>query len=348
MSNALSEIPGIKSKKRPNWFQKIVNSYLYNQKDSILFIYIVKRILAVIPVMLVVALFVFILMHMGVSDPAAVIGGDLASPEDIARIRTHLGLDQPIYKQFFIWLLRLLQGDLGVSLFTNIPVTTMIAQRLPPTISLALISMTIAIVIAVPSGVLAAKHSGKWIDRIVMTFSVLGFSFPVFFTGYLLIYGIGINFSILPVGGFAKLSSGLGKFIRHLILPSFTLGFAYAALIARMTRASMIEVLREDYIRTANAKGVSQFKVLWIHALKNASVPITTVIGMGVAILISGVVVTESVFAIPGLGRMTADALINHDYPVIQGAVLLFSLIYVLINLLVDIIYTFLDPRIRY
>ena len=310
--------------------------------------YIARRVIAVVPVMLVVALCVFILMHLGTSDPAAVIAGDYATPEDIEKIRHHLGLDKPLYEQFFIWVSLLLRGDLGVSIYTNIPVSTMLLQRFEPTLALAVLGIAVAVTLAIPMGIVAAWHAGKWVDQVVMVFSVLGFSFPVFFTGYLMIYGVAIHANMLPVGGYASPSDGLWLFVKHMVQPALTLGFTYAALIARITRASMIEVLQCDYIRTAHAKGVSVSRVLWVHALKNASVPISTVIAMGIAILISGVVVTESVFAIPGLGRMTAEAIVNRDYPVIQGVVLLFSLTYVIINLAVDLLYTVLDPRIRY
>jgi len=298
--------------------------------------------------MVVVALFVFALLHLSPGDPAAVIAGDYASPADVERIRHQLGLDAPIHKQLGIWLWNVIRGDLGTSIFSGLPVTQLIGQRLEPTLALTVTTMFIAIVLAVPMGVVASSAAGTWIDRLVMVFAVLGFSLPVFWLGFLLIFGFSIQLELLPVQGYVSFKEGLLPCLKHLILPSLTLGIVYMALIARMTRASMLEVLREDYIRTAYAKGLRPYAVLLWHALKNAALPIVTIIGVGVALLIGGVVVTESVFAIPGLGRLTVDAILHRDYPVIQGIILVFSAVYVLINLLVDVIYTFLDPRIRY
>ncbi|RMF83189.1 MAG: ABC transporter permease [Nitrospinota bacterium] len=309
-----------------------------------MFGYIFQRILATIPVMAVVAIFVFSLLHLTPGDPAAVIAGDYASPEDIIRIRHKLGLDKPIHVQFGIWIGHVLRGDLGTSIFSGLPVTTLIGQRLEPTLSLTIFTMLIAAVTAIPMWVLAAWKSRTWIDRIVMMFAVLGFSMPVFWLGFLLMYSFAIRLSLLPVQGYVNLSKGLLPFLRHLILPSLTLGLVYMALIARMTRASMLEVLQEDYIRTAHAKGLKPNAVLIRHALKNASLPVVTIIGVGFALLIGGVVVTESVFAIPGLGRLTVDAILHRDYPVIQGVILIVSAAYVLINLLVDLIQSLHSP----
>ncbi len=310
--------------------------------------YIFKRLLATIPVMVVVALFVFALLHLSPGDPAAVIAGDYASPADVEKIRHQLGLDQPIHVQLGIWLWNVVRGDLGTSIFSGLPVTKLIGQRLEPTLALTVATMLIAILIAVPMGIIAAWASGTWIDRLVMVVAVLGFSLPVFWLGFLLIYGFSLQLELLPVQGYVSYKKGFIPFLRHLILPSLTLGLVYLALIARMTRASMLEVMREDYIRTAHAKGLKPHVVLLWHGLKNAALPIVTIIGVGVALLIGGVVVTESVFAIPGLGRLTVDAILHRDYPVIQGIILVFSGVYVLINLIVDVLYTFLDPRIRY
>jgi peptide/nickel transport system permease protein len=312
------------------------------------FAYIIRRILATIPVMAVVALFVFSLLYLSPGDPAIIIAGDTATLEDIARIREKLGLDQPAYIQFGTWVWQLLHGDLGISIFTNLPVSQLIAQRVEPTIALTVSTIVISVLTAVPMGVLAAWKAGSWIDRTVMVFAVIGFSVPVFVLAYLLIYVFAISSDLLPVQGFASLREGIGPFLSHITLPSLALAMVYTALIARMTRASMLEVLAQDYIRTAQAKGLGSSKVLLGHALKNAAVPIVTIIGIGVALLISGVVVTETVFAIPGLGRLTVDAILRRDYPIIQGIILIFSAAYVLINLLVDLSYTFLDPRIRY
>ena len=296
----------------------------------------------------VVALFVFLLLHLSPGDPATVIAGDYASPEDIARIRAQLGLDRPLYIQFTTWIGQLGHGDLGVSIFSNLPVSQLIMQRIEPTLSLAFFTLTIAIVVAVPLGVLAAWKAGSWIDRGVMAFSVLGFSTPVFVLGYALIYFFSLKLNFFPVQGYTSISEGLWPFLHRLILPSVTLSVIFNALFERITRASVMEILEEDYIRTARAKGLSNRTVLMRHALRNAAVPIITVIGIGFALLIGGVVVTESVFNIPGLGRLTVDAVLRRDYPVIQGIILVFSATYVLVNLIIDILYVALDPRIRY
>jgi peptide/nickel transport system permease protein len=313
-----------------------------------MFAYIIRRILATIPVMAVVAIFVFALLYLSPGDPAAIIAGDTATVDDIARIRAHLGLDRPVYIQFGTWIWRLLHGDLGISIFTNLPVAKLIEQRLEPTVALSLATLTVSILVAIPMGVLAAWRAGSWIDRVVMVFAVLSFSVPVFVLAYLLIYVFAIRLDVLPVQGYVSITQGAWPFLSHLILPSIALGMIFAALIARITRASMLDVLAQDYIRTAQAKGLSSGQVLIGHALKNAAVPIVTIIGIGVALLIGGVVVTETVFAIPGLGRLTVDAILRRDYPIIQGIILIFSAAYVLVNLLVDLSYTLLDPRIRY
>ncbi len=310
--------------------------------------YIVRRILATIPVMLVVAVFVFSLMKLGGADPAAIIAGNVASIDDIARIRVQLGLDRPIYAQFWTWLIGVLQGDFGVSFYSQKPVLDLIRQRMEPTIAIGVAVITFAVVLAVPIGVIAAHKVGTWIDRLVMVFAALAFSVPVFLLGYLLIYGFSLGLRLFPVQGYQSLTKDFWGFVQHITLPSITLGSVYMALIARITRASMLEILQEDYIRTARSKGLPTIRVLIEHALKNASVPIATIVGVGFAGLISGVVITESVFRIPGLGRLTAEAILQKDYPVIQAVVILFSLIYVMVNLLVDLIYTVLDPRIRY
>ena len=313
-----------------------------------MFAFIIRRLLATIPVMGVVALVVFLMLHLSPGDPASVIAGDYASPQDIERIRAKLGLDQPFHIQFGTWVWGLLQGDLGISIFSDFPVSKLIAQRLEPTLMLALTTLIIAIGVAVPMGVIAAWKAGTWIDRAIMVFAVLGFSVPVFVLGYSLIFTFSIELKILPVQGYKSITEGLGPFLHNIILPSATLSVIYIALIARITRASVIEVLEEDYIRTARAKGQSERKVLMAHALRNAAVPIVTIIGIGVALLIGGVVVTESVFNIPGLGRLVVDAILKRDYPIIQGLILMFSFVYIVINLGIDILYTFLDPRIRY
>ena len=313
-----------------------------------MFAYVLRRLLATIPVMFIVAVLVFLMLRLTPSDPAAIIAGDNATSEQVAEIRKRLGLDQPIITQFVIWSTKTLQGDLGESFFFKKQVAELIADRLEPTLSLAVFTLIIAVTIAIPLGVLAAYRHGGWLDRIVMAFSVLGFSVPVFVIGYLLIYVFAIELNWLPVQGYQRISQGVGGWLLRLILPAVTLSVIFVALIARMTRTSVLEVLNEDYIRTARAKGQTEIKVLVHHALANAAVPIVTVIGLGIALLIGGVVVTESVFTIPGLGRLTVDAVLARDYPTIQAIILLFSLVYVLINLAVDLTYTFFDPRIRY
>ena len=310
--------------------------------------YILRRVLSTLPVMGIVALFVFSLLYIAPGDPAAVIAGDQASPADVERIRQSLGLDRPFLVQFGSWLWHILHGDLGTSIFTNLPVSAMIAQRIEPTFSLMAITLVLTILVAVPLGVVAAWKAGSWVDRTIMAFAVFAFSLPVFVVGYVLAYVFALQFEWLPVQGYTPLAAGLWPWLQNLILPALALGTVYIALIARITRASMLEVLQQDYVRTARAKGLGQRNILFVHALKNAAVPIVTVIGIGIALLIGGAVVTESVFAIPGLGRLTIDAILRRDYPVIQGIVLLFSFLYVLVNLMVDVTYTLVDPRIRY
>ncbi len=313
-----------------------------------MFAYAIRRIIATIPVILIVAFFVFSLLYIAPGDPAAVIAGDQATPADVERIRESLGLDRPFLVRFFDWLFDVLRGDLGNSIFTNLPVTHMIAQRIEPTVSLMILTLTLSLSFAIPMGVIAAWKHGTMIDRLVMFTAVFGFSTPVFVIGYLLAYFFALKLDWLPVQGFTSISQGLGPFLRNLILPAVALGLVYMALIARITRATMLDVLSQDYVRTAKAKGVGQRGILFLHALKNAAVPIVTIVGIGFAVLIGGAVVTESVFAIPGLGRLTVDAILRRDYPVIQGVVLLFSFTYVVVNLIVDLLYTLFDPRIRY
>jgi peptide/nickel transport system permease protein len=310
--------------------------------------FIVHRLLSAIPVLAMVALLVFLMLRLTPGDPAAVIAGDTATPEQVLEIRGKLGLNRPIAEQFLIWAGRGLRGDFGESLFFKKPVAELISQRIEPTLSLASATILLAVLIAVPLGVFAAHRHGTLLDRCLMGFSVLGFSVPVFVIGYLLIYLLAIKVNWLPVQGYRRLGENVADWALHLVLPSLTLAVIYVALIARMTRASMIEVLGEDYIRTARAKGLSNRVILIRHALRNAAIPIVTVIGIGIALLIGGVVVTESVFNIPGLGRLTVDAVLARDYPVIQAIILLFSFVYVVINLVIDIAYSSLDPRIRY
>ncbi|HEV2604609.1 MAG TPA: ABC transporter permease [Microvirga sp.] len=310
--------------------------------------YVLRRIVATLPVMAIVALIVFSLLYLAPGDPAAVIAGDQASRADVERIRTNLGLDRPYLIRFADWVWHVAQGDLGRSIFTALPVSTMIAQRIEPTLSLMVITIVLAVTVAIPLGVIAAWKAGTWVDRAVMSFAVLSFSVPIFVVGYLLAFVLASKLQWLPVQGYTPLSSGFWLWLQNLILPALALGAVYIALIARITRATMLEVLQQDYVRTARAKGLAQPSILFVHALKNAAVPVITVIGTGVALLIGGAVVTESVFSIPGLGRLTVDAILRRDYPVIQGTILLFSFSYVLVNLIIDLLYTLFDPRIRY
>ncbi len=312
--------------------------------------FVLTRLLAVVPVLFVVSCVVFLILRLAPGDPAAVIAGNSATPADIEQIRTHLGLNEPLPVQYGIWMGKVLQGDLGHSYFLNKPVTQLIVQRLEPTASLALGTMLLAVLMAVPLGTVAAARMGGWLDRLLSVVSVAGFSVPVFVTGYVLIYVFAIQLQWLPVQGYEPLGGkgGVLAWARQLILPWMALSIIYVALIARITRASVSEALTEDYIRTARAKGLREQVVLLRHALRNAAVPIVTVIGIGVALLIGGVVVTETVFAIPGLGSLTVDVVLNRDFPVIQGLVLFFAVSYVVINLLVDLSYLVLDPRIRY
>jgi len=312
-----------------------------------MFGYIARRILATIPVISVVAVFVFLLLRLS-GDPAAIIAGDSATTQQVAEIRVKLGLERPLVQQFAIWIGRVVRGDFGESFFFKKQVAELIRERLEPTAALAVCTLILAVLIAVPLGVLAAAKRGTWIDRGVMGFSVLGFSVPVFVIGYALIYLLAIELAWLPVQGYQHLAEGFWGFLERLILPSVTLAVIYVALIARITRTSVLEVMGTDHVRTARAKGLGEGAVLLRHVLRNAAVPIVTVIGLGVALLIGGVVVTESVYGIPGLGRLTVDAVLARDYPTVQAVILLFSVAYVLINLLVDLTYTFLDPRIRY
>jgi peptide/nickel transport system permease protein len=288
------------------------------------------------------------LLRLTPGDPAAILAGDAASPEQIAQIRANLGLEEPLLVQFGIWLKQMATGDLGESFYFKIKVIDLIGQRLEPTLSLAALTILIAVLISVPLGVLAAWRFGGWFDRMLMGFSVMGFSVPVFVLAYMLIWLLSVKLGWFPVQGYKRLADGVGPYLYHLILPAVTLSVIYIALIARVTRASVLEALGEDYIRTARAKGLLESQVLVRHALANAAIPIVTVIGIGVALLIGGVVVTESVYAIPGLGRLTVDAVLARDFPTIQGVILFFSFVYVLVNLLVDLSYVFFDPRIRY
>lgn len=310
--------------------------------------FLFRRVLSTAPVLVVVALIVFMILRLTPGDPAAALVGDNGTSADIARIHASLGLDRPLPVQFVKWTGQLLQGNLGDSYYMKQPVTRLIAQRIAPTVSLSVLTLVMTLLLAVPLGVIAASRHGGWLDRTLMGLSVMGFSVPSFVVGYILIWAVALHAKLLPVQGYAPLSAGMGPWLTHLILPAITLSIVYLALIARVTRAAVAEALTEDYIRTARAKGISEARVLIRHALANAAVPIVTVIGIGVGLLIGGVVVTETVYAIPGLGQLTVDAVLARDFPLVQGITLFFSFVYVLINLLVDMSYLLLDPRIRY
>jgi peptide/nickel transport system permease protein len=318
--------------------------------------FLIFRLMATLPVMGVVAMVVFSLVRLDKGKAAAQLAGDNATPEIIARINVQLGLDKPVWEQFLIWVGDLLQGDLGRSIQSKIPVLTLIGDRIEPTLSLAATTLLYSVLIAVPMGVLAAWQHGRLLDRIIMVLSVVGFSVPVFVLGYVLILAFPLwladrfpdVFGWLQVQGFRSIREGVGPFLSTILLPTLALSGIYIALVARITRASMLEALSQDYIRTAHAKGAATSRVLTRHALRNAAVPIVSVIGIGLVLLIGGVVVTETVFNIPGIGRLTVEAILGADYPIIQGVLLVFSVIYVLINLAIDILYTLLDPRIRY
>ncbi|RWP29697.1 ABC transporter permease [Mesorhizobium sp.] len=310
--------------------------------------YILRRLLSTIAVMAMVGIFVFLLLRLAPGDPADIIAGDRATPEMVAGIREQLGLNEPMPVQFVHWALSIVSGDFGTSIFAGYPVLQLISQRLEPTISLSILTLSLSVTVGISFGILAAWRTGGFIDRVLTAFAALGFSVPVFVVGYFLIYLLAISMHWLPVQGYEPIDHGLGPWFVHLILPTLALSFPYVAYFARIVRTSMLEVLSEDYMRTAAAKGASSYSMLFHHALKNAGVPILTVIGMSVAYLISGVVITETVFNIPGVGRLVVDAINNRDYPIIQGVLILVSGLYVLINLAVDLAYTLIDPRIRY
>ena len=309
--------------------------------------FIARRLLATIPVIGMVAVVVFAILRLTPGDPAAIIAGDTVTAGQLELLRHHMGLDKPIYIQFVLWVGQLLRGDLGVSLITGMPVAGMIADRIGPSLAIGTATIVFSVIIAIPLGVIAAWRQGTLLDRAVMAFSVFGFSVPTFVIGYMLIFFISIKLGWFPVQGYKPLTAGFWPFFQRLILPTLALSTAYVALITRITRSSILEVMGEDYIRTARAKGLKESAVLMQHALRNAAVPIITIIGVGIAMLICGVVVTESVFNLPGLGRLVVEAALARDYPVIQGLILLFSFIYLLINLVVDVLYTVFDPRIR-
>ncbi len=309
--------------------------------------YVLGRLLASIPIFVLVAVFIFSLIHLMPGDPAVLLAGDNANPQQVEKIRERLHLDQPVIVQFGIWAANAVQLDLGDSIYSNQPVTRLIGQRIEPTLVLAIVTLVFTVALAVPLGVVSAWRANGLVDRAIMAFAVFGFSVPVFVTGYLLVYFFAVKLRWFPVQGYKPLEDGVLTTLHSVTLPSIALALVFAALIARVTRAAMLEALNENFIRTARAKGLGMFRILVVHALKSAGVPVITVIGIGFATLVGGVVVTESVFNIPGIGRLTVDAITRRDYPVVQGVILFFSGLLILINLLVDLSYVLFDPRVK-
>jgi peptide/nickel transport system permease protein len=310
--------------------------------------YLLRRLLALLPVMLVVVTVVFFLIHLIPGDPVAVILGPEANAQQIEDARRELGLDRPLHQQLARFYVRLLRGDLGRSYFLDRPVTQALWERAEPTLVLMAGALFVAILIGVPSGIVAGAYHGSWWDRGLMTLALLGVCVPGFWLSLNFIYLFSVRLGWLPVAGYASVFQDPLAAARYMLLPAVSLGFSQSALIARIARSCMIEVLRQDYIRTARAKGLAERSVVYLHAFRNALVPVLTVIGITMAILIGGAVVTEIVFNIPGLGRLIISAILRRDYPVVQGVVLVTAAVYMLINLVVDVVYAFIDPRIRY
>lgn len=308
---------------------------------------IVNRVLIAIPVLFVVAVTVFTIMHITPGDPAAIMLGPEATPEEVEALRRALGLDRPILEQFASWISGVVVGDLGDSIFLKQPVTEAIASHIGPTIEIAVLAQLITVVVAIPLGILAARRQGRVSDQVVMGAAMIGTSVPAFLLGLLLVLLLAVTFRILPAGGYVSFTEDPAQALRFLILPAVSLATAQTALLARMTRSSMIEILGQNFIRTARAKGASAMRVTVGHGLRNAAIPLLTVIAQSLGLLIGGSVVIETVFNVPGLGQLIINAITRRDYVVIQGVVLVTALIYVAINLLVDILYAVLDPRIR-
>ena len=309
---------------------------------------VIRRLLSAVPIMLIVSLLTFTMIHLIPGDPAAAIAGLSATKEQVANIRRYLGLDQPMLTQLARWYGNLLSGDLGRSLLLGQPVLEATLTRLPVTLALSAYALVLTLLIGMGSGILAALRQNTWVDQAAMIVAMIGISVPNFYLGLLMILLFAVELRWLPTGGYVALTDDPLGWLMTSTMPAFSLALLLAGLLARITRSTMLEVLRQDYIRTARAKGLPEVKVLLRHALANAAVPIATVIGIGIALLIGGVVVTESVYAIPGLGRLTVDAVLARDFPTIQGVILFFSFVYVMVNLVVDLSYVFFDPRIRY
>ncbi|MGH2617162.1 MAG: ABC transporter permease [Thermomicrobiales bacterium] len=309
--------------------------------------YILRRLVMLVPVMLVVGVVVFALVHLTPGDPAAVILGDRANPEDIARLRTQLGLNDPLPVQFVRWFGNMLRFDFGESIFLGEPVTQALLNRVQPTLLLTLYALTFQIVIGVPAGVLAAVRYNSPLDRVFTVLAISGSAIPTFFLGIVLILIFAVRLRWLPSGGYVPPDEGFIEHGKSMVLPAFALGFSAAGLLARLVRSSMLDVLREDYVRTAWAKGLPEQWIIVRHALRNALIPALTIIGISVGALLGGAVVTETVFTIPGMGRLVVQSIARRDYPVIQGAIVAIALTYVLVNLVVDVLYVYIDPRVR-
>ena len=310
--------------------------------------YILRRLLASIPVVILVGVMTFSILHIAPGDPAVLMAGEEATPADVEAMRVALGFDKPFIVQFGKWSGRLLQGDLGTSIFSQHTIVSLMKPRIEPTLSLAIIAISLSIIIGVPMGVLAAWNQGSFVDRGVMVFAVLGFSIPVFWLGFLFIWAFAVKIHLFPAVGFVSITDGVFPFFRSLTLPALANAIPFSALVARMTRSTMVEVMQEDYIRTARAKGLTEAVINVRHGLRNAAIPIVTVVGLVFAGLVGGAVVTETVFAIPGLGRLLVDGVVRRDYPIVQAMLMVVAVSYVFVNLAVDITYAFLDPRIRY
>ena len=310
--------------------------------------YVARRFLGVIPVLALVAVTAFLLIHLVPGDPAVVMLGNEATAAQLQNLRVQLGLDRSLPEQFLLWLGQVLRGNMGDSFFLGRPVTQALMERLPATLQLAVLSLVFSLIIGIPAGLIAAVRQNTWWDQFVMATAIGGLSIPSFWLGLAMILIFSVQLGWLPSGGYASLWEDLGQGLRTLILPAASLGFMQAALIARMTRSSMLEVLRQDYVRTATAKGLTHWYVILRHALKNAMIPVVTTIGTAFGVLLGGAVVVEIVFTYPGLGRLVVLAVQRRDYPLVQGALLLTSVIYVAVNLAVDLLYCVFDPRIKY
>jgi peptide/nickel transport system permease protein len=310
--------------------------------------YLAYRLLSAVPILVIVSLVSFLIIFLVPGDPASEIAGPGATREEVARIRQSLGLDQNVGVQMLNWYRRLLQGDLGQSILLNRSVTAAIIERAPVTLSLAFLALALSVCLALILGIVAAVRQNTWVDQSAMTMALLGLSLPDFWVGLVMIYLFAVLLGWFPTGGYVELSMGVGPWLGSLIMPATALGLAQLGLLARITRATMLEVLRQDYVRTARAKGVPERHVVDKHALANTLIPVVTVIGIIVGILLGGAVVVESVFALPGVGRLIIGAILRRDYPVIQGGLLLTASIYVFVNILVDVLYAWLDPRVRY